>query len=276
MPRSSAGESPGFTSTSIPWFVKIATAACDNLSLIKTFGMGLLRGQGFVITRSLCCRPIEPGQQRLDVGSLDRRTTPDTQTGGCVAIVRDVERHALLLQQRCQFLRSSRLRIRRKGREPRRVDDQANRRPRPASWIGSKKRRPGALLDPRSNSGKVRPATAHQSLQPADRLRPAQAIERIFHAQHRRRVDGLACKNPVDQLAALGEPENLRAAATPAYSFPSGQQRAATAQSSHVPPLRPAPSARTRSPHRACRTADPPRTRPKSHRTARALRGRPG
>ena len=45
MARSSAGDRPGFRSTSIPRLRKISTAAGDSLSLINTLGIGVLTGQ---------------------------------------------------------------------------------------------------------------------------------------------------------------------------------------------------------------------------------------
>src|SRR5690625_4133232 len=48
----------------------------------------------------LCEGPVEPGRQRLDIRSLDRRATPDAKTRRRIAVIGNVERRALFLQQR--------------------------------------------------------------------------------------------------------------------------------------------------------------------------------
>ena len=57
--------------------------------------------------------------------------------------------------------------------------------------------------------GEVALAARDQRRQPADRLGPAQPVERVLDRQHRGRVDGLALEDALDQLAALGQPEQL-------------------------------------------------------------------
>ena len=57
--------------------------------------------------------PVEPVRQRLDVLGLDGGAAPDAQAGRRVAIMRDVEGRAFLLDQRDQLLGEVGLRVRR-------------------------------------------------------------------------------------------------------------------------------------------------------------------
>jgi hypothetical protein len=50
----------------------------------------------------------------------------------------------------------------------------------------------------------------HQPGKPADGLRPVERQEVILHRQHGGRVDRLAHEDAFDQLAALGQAEDLR------------------------------------------------------------------
>src|SRR5919199_2951624 len=111
MARSSAGGRPGLKSTSMPRRRKISTAAGESLSEMSTLGTGmLLRGLGgCLLGFDLRQSPVEPGQQRLDVGGLDGGTAPDAQARRRVAVGADVERDALLFQKGGDPLRRGRL-----------------------------------------------------------------------------------------------------------------------------------------------------------------------
>jgi hypothetical protein len=52
-------------------------------------------------------------------------------------------------------------------------------------------------------------ARAISAGKPADGLRPVKRQQVILHRQHGRRVDRLTAENPLDQLAALGQAEDL-------------------------------------------------------------------
>src|SRR5262249_57831426 len=55
--------------------------------------------------------PIEPQRERLDVGALDGRATPDAQARRRVAVTIDVEGDALLLKRRSDAFDERRLRF---------------------------------------------------------------------------------------------------------------------------------------------------------------------
>ena len=81
MARSSAGVRPVFTSTSTPRSRKISTAAGESLSLIRTLGMRIRRHfaaacGGRVRARPAAAGPVEPGQQRLDIGAFPPSRRP--------------------------------------------------------------------------------------------------------------------------------------------------------------------------------------------------------
>src|SRR4029078_1702135 len=140
----------GWKSTSMPRSLKICTAADDRASEMRTLGMGLsiygsasaavlldarLRGHDLggwnaisALLRRLRQRglglgigPVEPDRERLDVGALDRRATPDEQAGRRLAIGVDAVGDAFLLERRRDALDELCLRIGRKLRH-RRID----------------------------------------------------------------------------------------------------------------------------------------------------------
>src|SRR5690242_8872819 len=102
---------PVFTSASTPRSLKIATAAGDKESEIKTLGMcspvlHLLKG------------PIEPGRQRLQIRSIDGRAAPNAQSRRRRTITANVQRDALLLEHAGDLCCGRGLRVFRKRREP--------------------------------------------------------------------------------------------------------------------------------------------------------------
>ena len=192
-------------------------------------------------------RPVEPGQQRLDVGGLDRRAAPDAQARRRVAIGADVVGHALLFQQRRQLLRRLGLLLRRQRREPGRDDLQADRGAGAGRRILGQEARPSRVRATQAaTAARLASLTARSGRQAADALRPAQPVERVLDAQHRRRVDRLALEDALDQLAARGQAENLRQRPGGLVGLAAARPRAATARACRAPPRRPAPSARTR------------------------------
>src|SRR5690349_19661783 len=87
---SSSGVSPGFSSTSIPRWRKIAAARGSILSAMRT-----LTGSA----TALLPRPVEPRAERLDVGRFDGRPAPDPQAGRRIPIGADVVRGVFALEQ---------------------------------------------------------------------------------------------------------------------------------------------------------------------------------
>ena len=96
----------------------------------------------------------------------------------------------------------------------------------------------------------------------------------VLHTQHRRRVDRFAFEDALGDLSFRSQTEHLSATARRACRFPAVRPRAATARACRGRPRRPALSARTRSPHPACPTAAPWRTRPMWRRRSPAPGGR--
>src|SRR3954447_3823758 len=90
MALSSSGVSPGFSSAEIPRSRKIVTARESIVSAIKT-----LTGSA----TNYLPRPVEPRPERLDVGGVDRRPAPHSNSRRGVTISTDVVRHPLLLEQ---------------------------------------------------------------------------------------------------------------------------------------------------------------------------------
>src|SRR5580704_3119705 len=101
----------GLLSISTPRSLKMATAAGESLSAIRTLGMGVsgkdggrknpgraaariksggLGGAGLDLGEG----PVEPGRQRLDVGFVHRGAAPDAQARRRGAIAGHVQRHA--------------------------------------------------------------------------------------------------------------------------------------------------------------------------------------
>src|SRR6266568_9527187 len=136
----------GWKSTSMPRSLKIWTAAGERASEMRTRGAmkapecvgddvfvmpppRLRGGRRQDALRCLCerclClgkRPVDPRRQRRDIGLFDRATAPDAQTRRCVAMGRDVERGAFLLDERDEILHEGPLRV--DGERPdRRIDD---------------------------------------------------------------------------------------------------------------------------------------------------------
>src|SRR5258708_2616050 len=95
---SSPGFRPGFSSTSRPRARKISTARGLSSSLIRTLGCAISAGlgQGGL---DLAIGPVEPWQQRLDVGGLDRSAGPQPQARRRIAMVDRVIGGAVLLEQ---------------------------------------------------------------------------------------------------------------------------------------------------------------------------------
>src|SRR5271170_6965271 len=157
---SSSLSRPGLTSTSTPRSLKMATAAGESLSEMRTREvMGLMtlgwraalrplgidgsgsdskraaavlpQARSGSIRRSRCLGQlalldsegvIEPVGQRLDIGGFDCRAAPDAQAGRRIAIRPDVECDLLLLEKGSQRLRKRGLAIGGKGGD-RRIDD---------------------------------------------------------------------------------------------------------------------------------------------------------
>src|SRR5580658_9464056 len=88
----------GWKSTSTPRSLKMATAAGDSASEIRTLGaIGLrsLRQRGL----GLGVGPVEPQRQRLDVAALHGRAAPHPQTRRRIAIGVDVVGYGLFLER---------------------------------------------------------------------------------------------------------------------------------------------------------------------------------
>src|SRR5450830_1079456 len=222
----------GWKSTSMPRSLKICTAAGESASEMRTLGMAIaaffewvcwssspparggrkivalrrLRQRGFGLSEG----PVEPGRERLDVARFRRRPAPDAQARRRVAVIGDVVGDAFLLQQAGERLGERRLIV---GRQPRyhRIDHlQADRGVRAFARFIGEMGDPGRDRHPVGQNLGVGVRARDGGGKPADRFRPLQRVEVILDAQHRRRVDGLAGENALVQLAALGEPENLR------------------------------------------------------------------
>src|SRR5712671_4095362 len=147
---SSSLDRPVFTSVSMPRSLKMATAAGDNLSEIRTLGMNLFsnfcptpnpsprwgRGirapfhlpnegrservsaPGGGLLFHLCEGPIEPGRQRLDVGCFHGGAAPDAQTRRRGAIAADIQCDIFLFQKTCDLRGSFSLRLLGQSSEP--------------------------------------------------------------------------------------------------------------------------------------------------------------
>src|SRR5450830_1406709 len=221
----------GWKSTSMPRSLKICTAAGESASEMRTLGMAIAAflngfaghhlpprgGRKIVALRRLRQRgfglgegPVEPGRERLHVARFRRRPAPDAQARRRVAVIGDVVGDAFLLEQAGQRLGEGRLIVCRQPRH-RRIDHfQADRSVRAFAWLIGEMTDPGRDRQPVGQNLGVGVRARDGSGKPADRFRPLQRVEIILDAQHRRRVDGLAGENALVELAALGEPEDLR------------------------------------------------------------------
>src|SRR5690242_15401396 len=94
----------------MPRSLNICTAAAESASEMRTLGAmasgGLCEG-----VLALGERPIEPGGEGLDIGSLDCRSAPDAQSCGRVAIGIDVVSDAFLFQHCRQTFHKRGLRL---------------------------------------------------------------------------------------------------------------------------------------------------------------------
>src|SRR3954453_20023020 len=87
---SSSGERPGFSSTSMPRWRKMAAARGSILSAMRT------------LTGSATSRlppPVEPRPERFDVGGVDGRPAPDAQARRRIAIRGDVVGRVFAFEQ---------------------------------------------------------------------------------------------------------------------------------------------------------------------------------
>src|SRR4029077_6176864 len=97
---SASGLSPILVSASMPRSRKISRARGLSASAISTLAMGKVlipeiagAGSGCRRAADLAIGPVEPGQQRLDVGALDGGARPDAQARRRIAMARDVVGH---------------------------------------------------------------------------------------------------------------------------------------------------------------------------------------
>src|SRR5271169_712534 len=233
----------GWKSTSIPRSLKIATAAGESASEIRTLGAMVSasgnvgngkanpshRGESKTPLRRLGERvlgldvsPVEPQRERLDVGPFDGRAAPDAQARRRVAIGIDVVSDAFLVERRRDALNEGGLCV---GRQPAdvRIDDfQADRRVRAQRRIGRQKIDPVGARHPIGDGLGIGGGARLQRLEAADRFRPFEGVEIILDAKHRRRIDGFADKDAFDQLAAFGHAEDLRHRPSRLVTFEAG------------------------------------------------------
>src|SRR5690606_16152593 len=87
--------------------------------------------------------PVEPWQQRLDAGGLDRGSAPDAQAGRGVAVVADVEGDALPVERRDEALGEGCLSLGIEGGHVRIGDGQTHGR------VGARRRVDGEVAEPR-------------------------------------------------------------------------------------------------------------------------------
>ena len=127
-----------------------------------------------------------------------------------VAVAGDVVGHALALEELGHPLDEVPLR---RLVEPghRRIDDpEADRGVRPRRRLGDQVLDPVGPVDPGLQRRGVGVRPRPRGGEPADPLHPLQRVDRVGDAEHRRRVDRLAGEDALDQLAALGQAEDLR------------------------------------------------------------------
>src|SRR5262249_45777470 len=97
---------------------------------------------------AICKRPIEPKRQRLEIGALYGRATPDAQSEWSIAVRIDIIGYSLLLERRAQPLHEIRLCIRRQFRDRRIHDLEAHRRVRANGLVRSEEFDPGRAHHP--------------------------------------------------------------------------------------------------------------------------------
>ena len=79
-----------------------------------------------------------------------------------------------------------------------------------AAGIGDEVRDPGRRVDPGLQRRGVGVGPGAGRGEAADPLHPVERVDRVGDAEHRGRVDRLAGEDAVDELAALGQAEDLR------------------------------------------------------------------
>src|SRR5581483_1364618 len=142
---SSLGVSPTFSSTSMPRSWKIFTASGASSSAIRTLGLGAISRRLLLLGFDFAIGPVEPGQQRIDIAGLDRRSAPDPQARRGVAIGTGIEADTLGLDGGREFLRDFLLCRGREVAEPRIGDGQAHAGRRSDRRIFRQERRPAAM-----------------------------------------------------------------------------------------------------------------------------------
>ena len=191
-------------------------------------------------------RPVEPWQERLEVGRLDRRAAPQPEARRRVAVAGDVVGDALGLEPRGQPLDEAGL-ARRRQRRNRRIGDLRGRsRSRNGSPGAGRGTRPRASARPSPRSARDWPRRARSARRGRRSARPRRARRARPRRKHRGRVDRLAAEHALDQLALGRQAQDLRQRPAAARSSRAARRRAATAPACRAAPRRPAPSARTR------------------------------
>src|SRR6201995_1725853 len=94
---------PGLSSASMPRSLKMASAAGESLSAIRTLGMS----GAFHLSPG----PVEPGNESLDVGAFHRGAAPDAKARRGRTVMAGVQRHAFPVEQGRQLFRGIGLRL---------------------------------------------------------------------------------------------------------------------------------------------------------------------
>ena len=181
--------------------------------------------------------PVEPGAERLDVVGVDGGAAPDAQARRGVAIGGDVVGRAFELEQRVDLLgqRAARLLVERTA--------SANFRQTLVLLRVAGSAARCSIQSVRStqaaSAAALASARAISASRPPCSSRPFERPDIILDREHRRRVDRLALEDALDQLAALGQPEDLRAAARRACGFPAARPRAGRGSACRAPPSPP-------------------------------------
>ncbi len=154
--------------------------------------------------------PVEPGAERLDVGGVDGGAAPDAQARRRVAVAGDVVGDALGLEELGHALDEVAL-ARLVERRDLRVDDpQADRGVRARRRVGDEVLDPRGPVDPGLQRREVGVGAGAGGGEAADPFHPVERVDRVGDGEHRGGVDRLAGEDAVDELAALGEAEDLR------------------------------------------------------------------